>query len=199
MDSLTLHLVHRDGIAPGSIAKELGDDLVAIVFDGDADDYVDVQPGYYEAALRNLSVWPIDEVDVMRVNDDCFLFIFQDDQPDLASRMLDVSSLMKMIESKLPTDAARAAASIGAHGVLAGVPRDHLLIVFVIDGGDLATGAENVIANVLENYEEDDDESLSPWIYWVRGDHVEEIGYELDAEGEVESIHCPHELLPLLR
>jgi len=148
----------------------------------------------FRQAMAAMKDEALAELDAMRVTDECILFVFRDEY-NIAARALDLPALLRTL--KLPPRAERAA-RIGEHGALFGVPSEKLIIVFFVDGGDLATGIVNLVENVHLNYDEDDDDALSPWIYWVNGSHVEECEYDFDEDGELDSLNLPNALNALL-
>jgi hypothetical protein len=150
------------------------------------------------ASIRNVAAHRVRELNVMRVTDQCRLLIFQDNDPSLPSRMFDLEALVGTIYDKLSPQA-RESVELGPHGALVAVPRTGLMLVFSIDAGDLLTGAVNLAANAHANFDQQDDEALSPWLYWVREGLVDEVRYELDSEGDVEFVNLPSELNGLLR
>ena len=168
--------------------------LVAVLDGADAPTNVDAG-GLFDRAIANAAAETVDGIDVMRVTDECRLFVFKGDEPPVSPRILDLESLLQRYASGLSPIAQRAA-TLGPHGALVGVPNDGLLMVFFVDSGDLMTGAVNVAANVRANY--DETTGLSPWMYWVRGAHVEEMQFEADDEGDITSIAFPRELAELL-
>lgn len=176
------------------VSRAVAGRLVAVLDGADAPANVDSAP-LFARALANAAEEASAGLDVMRVTDECRLFVFKDDDPPIASRMLDLPSLLRHhLEALSPP--AQKAARLGPHGALVGVPREDLLMVFFVDGGDVMTGAVNIAANVRANY--DEDAGLSPWMYWVRGSHVEEMQFETDADGDIASIAFPTELASLV-
>ena len=151
----------------------------------------------FVAALDNVRGVAPENVDVMRVDERCRLFFFRsEDEPTISGRILDLAGLLATVASRLSPEARKLTDT--RRGMLVGVPSADLLAVFFVATGDLVTGAVNVIANVLANYEEEDADAVSPWLYWVRGDHIEEMGYELDGDRDVESVGFPNALMDLV-
>ena len=151
----------------------------------------------FAAALDNVRPVGPENVDVMRVDKRCRIFFFRwEDEPAISGRILDLAGLLATVASRLSPEAKKLTDT--RRGMLVGVPSADLLAVFFVATGDLVTGAVNIIANVLANYEEDDADAVSPWLYWVHGDHIEEMGYEVDDDGDVESVSFPNELMDLV-
>jgi len=148
-------------------------------------------------ALDNVADHKVESLDVLKASEDCRVFAFQDEDSALSGRLLDLPSLLATVRGQLSADAAEAAV-IGPHGALVALPRQTLLMVFFVDGGDLMTGAATLAANAAVNFDEDDDEAVSPWVYWVVGDEVEEMPYEVDEEGDVTEMGFPDALMALL-
>jgi len=149
-----------------------------------------------QVALRNVASRTVGKLDVMRISNETRLFMFNDDEPALAGRLLGVESLVNAHLGKL-SPAVQKHAKLGANGALVGAPFQGLLMVLSIDGNNFLEGAINLAANVRANHDPDADDALSPWVYWVRGDHIEEMQYDVE-DDEVSSINFPDALLPLL-
>lgn len=151
----------------------------------------------FQAALRNVADTLPASVEVMRVSEDCQIFFFHDPEvPNVSGRILDLDTLIAAARDGLPAEAR--ALTESENGAIVGVPNAFTLVVYFPGTGDLIEGAVNVAANTLANYDEEDEGAVSPWVYWVKGEHVEEMRYETDEDGEVTSISLPDALLVLL-
>src|SRR5262249_13258950 len=150
----------------------------------------------FAAALRNVRAEAPENVDVMRVTNRCRIFFFRSEGDDnLSGRILGLLDLVTSVEPVLPAGA-RPLADLSS-GALVGIPIYDLLDVCFFASGDLLTGSANVVQNVRENHDDEDPDRVSTWIYWVKGEHIEEMEYEMEGD-EVASIDFPNELLPLL-
>jgi len=149
------------------------------------------------SALDNVSDHAVESLEVIQVTDKCRIFVFQDEDSVLSGRMLDLPSLLATVEDQLSKES-RASAEIGPHGVLVALPRQTLLMVFIVDGGELIPGAATLAANAAAHFDDDDEEAVSPWLYWVVGDEVEEMLYDVDDEGDVTEMGLPDALMALV-
>jgi hypothetical protein len=136
---------------------------------------------------------PAENVDVLHVTDDCRLFAFGGTNIGLPAALYEIRDQFLAIDDQLSPEA-RAAASIGMHGVLFGLAHTELLIVFVIGGADLVTGATCLVESLIDNVP---DGATAPALYWLSDGGLDEIAYELDANAEVDSIELPDALMAL--
>jgi hypothetical protein len=153
----------------------------------------------FAAAATNIARIKM-RVDIMRVTDQCRLFFVRehgDDDPNVAGRMLALPSLRAEIARVGPPPVKALLAEPDRNGALVSVPSASLLAVFFIDGSNLQEGVVNLVGNTQANYDPDAADALSPWLYWISGDHIEEMRYQCDDDGDLADLALPDALVPL--
>jgi hypothetical protein len=153
-------------------------------------------------AAREIAESPV-SIEVMRVTEDCRLFFLlgfdEDDEAagvddTVAARILDLAATRTFLESATREEKDLESLAALRGGAIIGVPREDLLCAFFVDGGDLVTGVTNVALNVRENFDADDPASLSPHLYWVGDEGIDELTFTLDDQGQIDEMQLPEAL-----
>lgn len=213
--NLRVRLVDTDTLTDDDlrelVAKPIAGRLVAVVYDetpgdtpGDVNvrrvELAEVAPRSIDeviaAALANVRNDSPAKVTLDGDDDECVLVISTETDPTLSGRVLAIADLITMVQPVLPAETQ--ALIDRSRGVLFGVPRTDMVCLFFIATGDLMRGAENLAANVDENFTSDAPNAVSPWLYWLDGDRFEEMTFSIETDGAIASIEIPEPLLDLV-
>lgn len=114
----------------------------------------------------------------------CFLLAIQEEDDRTAARILDPASMLISI------------VQVKEQGIICTVPSEYEMFAFLIGSANLQSGVALVAQYATELYDDQNENAISPWLYWCHGGKVEEIQYEFDEDDEL-SLNLPNDLLPL--
>lgn len=136
------------------------------------------------AAIHNLAQDKPGEIQKINHKEEgCFLMAIQEDDDRTAARILDPAVMLISI------------AQVKDQGIICAVPSQYEMFAFLIGSGNLQSGAALVAQYVTELYDDENENAISPWLYWCHGGKVEEMQYEFDEDNEL-SLNLPNDLLP---